>query len=169
MGIFNGLTTWIENIVRPRGFTPTDAGTLGALMLIGGILGAVIIPPFSDRQRKRQRYLLLGLALALPGLAGLAFATSYTILLISAFALGFFLVSILPVGMQYAAEITIPTPEGTSNSLIQLFGQASVVFVYVMAAIQTAGGSFTPSLLLAMALLVLSLLIYTQLKDPQLE
>ena len=54
MGIFNGLTTWIENIIRPRGFTPTDAGTLGALMLIGGILGAVIMPPFSDRQRTRQ-------------------------------------------------------------------------------------------------------------------
>jgi MFS family permease len=166
MGIFNGLTTWIENIVRPRGFTPTDAGTLGALMLVGGILGAVVLPPFSDRQRKRQRYLLLGLALALPGLAGLAFATSYTVLLVSAFSLGFFLVSTLPIGMQYAAEITFPTPEGTSNSMIQLFGQASVVLVYIMETMRAADGSFTPSLLLAIALLVLSLLIVTQLKDP---
>src|SRR5215216_1501181 len=33
LGIFNGLTTWIESIVRPRGFTPADAGVLGALML----------------------------------------------------------------------------------------------------------------------------------------
>jgi hypothetical protein len=48
---------------RPRGFTPTDAGTLGALMLAGGVLGAVVLPPFSDRQHKRQRYLLLGAAL----------------------------------------------------------------------------------------------------------
>jgi hypothetical protein len=43
------------------------------------------------------------------------------------------------------------------------------LFFYVMAAIQTAGGSYTPSMVLAMALLVLSLLIVTQLKDPQLE
>ncbi len=35
MGLFNGVTTWVENIIRPRGFTPTDAGTLGALMLVG--------------------------------------------------------------------------------------------------------------------------------------
>jgi len=168
MGIFNGLTTWVENIIRPRGFAPTDAGTLGALMLIGGILGAVVIPPFSDRQRKRQPYLLLGLGLALPGLAGLAFATSLPLLLVSAFALGFFLVSTSPVGMQYAAEITIPTPEGTSNSLIQLFGQASVVFVYVMEAMKASDGSFTPSLLLAMALLVVSLVLVTQMKDPPL-
>ncbi len=169
MGIFNGLTTWVEPIIRPRGFTPTDAGTLGALMLIGGILGAVVIPPFSDRQRKRQPYLLLGLALALPGLAGLAFATSLPLLLVSAFVFGFFLVSISPIGMQYAAEITIPTPEGTSNSLIQLFGQASVVFVSIMEVIKTRGGSFTPSLVLAMGLLVVSLLLVTRMKDPQLE
>ncbi len=169
MGIFNGLTTWVEPIIRPRGFTPTDAGTLGALMLIGGILGAVVIPPFSDRQRKRQPYLLLGLALALPGLAGLAFATSLPLLFASAFVFGFFLISISPVGMQYAAEITIPTPEGTSNSLIQLFGQASVVFVSIMGVIKTRGGSFTPSLVLAMGLLVVSLLLVTRMKDPQLE
>jgi MFS family permease len=169
MGVFNGLTTWIENIVRPRGFTPTDAGTLGALMLVGGILGAIVIPPFSDRQRKRRRYLLLGLGLALPGLAGLAFATSYALLLVSAFTLGFFLVSTSPIGMQYVAEITFPTPEGTSNSLIQLFGQASVVFVYIMEAMRTADGSFTPSLLLAIALLVMGFLLVTQMNDSELE
>ena len=73
MGIFNGITTWVENIIRPRGFTPTDAGTLGALMLVGGLLGAVIIPPFSDRQHRNSRYLLLGIALAIPGLIGLTF------------------------------------------------------------------------------------------------
>jgi hypothetical protein len=44
LGIFNGVTTWVESIIRPRGFTPTDAGTLGALMLVGGIIGAVVIP-----------------------------------------------------------------------------------------------------------------------------
>ena len=169
MGIFNGVTTWIEGIVRPRGFTPTEAGSLGALMLIGGILGAVIIPPFSDRQRKRQRYLLLGTALALPGLVGLAFASSYYALLASSFVLGFFLISTSPIGMQYAAEITHPTPEGTSNSLIQLFGQASVVFVYIMGALQSANGSFTPGLLLAMGLMLVSIGVITQLEDPKLE
>jgi MFS family permease len=167
LGIFNGITTWVESIIRPRGFSPTQAGTLGALLLIGGILGAVIIPPFSDKQRKRQRYLLLGILLSIPGLIGIAFATSYWLLLVSAFGLGFFLVSTSPIGMQYAAEITFPTPEGTSNGLIQLFGQASVVFVYIMAALQNKAGEFTPALLLAIGLLVLSALIIMQMKDPQ--
>jgi MFS family permease len=166
MGIFNGITTWVESIVRPRGFSPADAGTLGALMLVGGVLGAVILPHFSDKQRKRQRYLLLGMLLAIPGLAGLAFATSPWLLFGSAFALGFFLVSTSPIGMQYAAEITYPTPEGTSNGLIQLFGQASVVFVYLMEALNSAYGSFTPALLVALGLMLVCVGIITQLRDP---
>jgi MFS family permease len=166
LGIFNGLTTWVEAIIRPRGFSPTDAGTLGALLLVGGLLGAVIIPPFSDRQHKRKRYLLLGILLSIPGMAGLAFATNFALLLFSAFSLGFFLISTGPIGMQYAAEITHPTPEGTSNSLIQLCGQAAVVFVYIMEAMRTSDGSFTPALLLAIGLLVVSALAITQLHDP---
>jgi MFS family permease len=166
LGVFNGITTWVESIVRPRGFTPTQAGTLGALLLVGGILGAVIIPPFSDRQHKRQRYILLGLAMTVPGLIGLTFATAYWVLLLSAFSMGFFLVSTSPIGMQYAAEITYPTPEGTSNGLIQLFGQASVVFVYIMEAMKGRDGSFTPALLLTVALLAVSVLVATWLRDP---
>jgi len=166
LGIFNGITTWVENIIRPRGFTPSDAGTVGALMLVGGVLGAVLIPPFSDRQHRRQRFILLGFLLSVPWLLGLTFATAAWMLYVSAFLLGFFLVSTNPIGMQYAAEITHPTPEGTSNGLIQLFGQASVVFVYIMEALKTPDGAFTPALLLAAGLLVISILLISQMKDP---
>ncbi len=47
-------------------WAPTDAGTLAAVMLVGGLFGAVIIPPFSDRQHKRKKFLLLGIVLAIP-------------------------------------------------------------------------------------------------------
>jgi MFS family permease len=167
MGIFNGINTWVENIIRPRGFTPSDAGTLGALMLAGGVIGALVIPMLSDRQHKRQRYILLGFLFTIPGVIGVAFATQAWLLFASAFASGFFLIGALPVGMQYSAEITYPTPEGTSNGLIQLFSQASVVFVYIMAALKTRDGAFTPALLLAAGLLVVSLALIFWMKDPK--
>jgi MFS family permease len=166
LGIFNGVSTWIESIIRPRGFTPTDAGALGAVMVLGGLVGAVVIPALSDRQHRRQRYLMVAVVGAIPGLLGLTFVTSPPLLYASAFVLGFFLISALPVGMQYSAEITYPTPEATSNGLIQLFGQGAVVFVYVMEAMKTDDGSFTPSLLLAVGLLVVSAGLVTRMRDP---
>ncbi len=166
LAIFNGVSSLVEDIIVPRGFTPTDAGTLGALIVIGGILGAVILSYFSDKQRKRQRYLLVGFLLAIPGLLGVAYATGYWLLMFSGFWMGFFLMGISPIGFQYGAEIAHPTPEGTSNGLIQLFGQASAVFVYLMVAMKTSNGAFTPSLLLATGLLIVSLIIIVQMKDP---
>lgn len=167
LGIFNGVTTWVEAIIRPRGFTPNDAGTLGALMIVGGLIGAIVLPSLSDKQQKRQRFLMLAFVGAVPGLLGLTFARSSIVLFGSAVLLGFFLVSAMPIGMQYAAEITRPTPEGTSNGLIQLFGQGAVVFVYIMEAMKSSDGSFTPSLILALALLIVSAGLVTQMKDPQ--
>ena len=102
-----------------------------------------------------------------PGLALSVLAGTGFLLLPSAFLLGFFLVSAMPIGMQYAAEITYPTPEGTSNGLIQLFGQGAVVFVYIMEAMKSPNGSFTPSLILALLLLAVSAGLVTQMKDPQ--
>ncbi len=165
LGIFNGVTTWVEGIIRPRSFTPTDAGTMGALMLVGGILGAVVLPAISDKQQKRQRFLYLGIALAIPGLLGITYATicGYCT---ARFRPRLFLVSANPSD-AICHRSHLPHAEGTSNGLIQLCGQAAVVFVYVMEAMRTEDGSFTPSLLLAAALLGVCLLLITQMKDVE--
>jgi sugar phosphate permease len=169
LGLFNGITTWVEPIIRLRDFTPDDAGTLGALMLGGRLIGAVVMPVFSDKTHKRQPFILLGFTLAIPGLLGVTFANSAWLLYLSAFWMGFFLVSANPICMQYAAEITHPIPEGTSNGLIQLFGQASVIFVTVMDRLKTPEGSFTTSLLIMTGLLVLSSILILFMKDSKKE
>jgi MFS family permease len=147
MGLFNGLTTWIDEIVGPRGFGPSEAGTLGALILVGGLFGSVAIPALSDRTGKRKLWMLVGLLGSLPGLLGMIFAQGFLLLSVSAFVLGFFLTSLMPVGMQFATEVTRPTPEGTTNGLVQLCGQLSVVFVYMMQVVKGGTGSFTWSLM----------------------
>ena len=167
MALFNGLTTWIEPVVRGRNFGSTEAGYFGALMLVGGVVGALVLPALSDKQHKRKRFLYISFILAIPFLIGITFANSFIILLVSSFGLGFFLTSASPIIMQFATEITSPTPEGTSNGLLQLFGQVSVVFVYLMEAMKTPDGSFTPSLLLSAVLLVICVGVVAFLKDPQ--
>jgi len=166
MGAFNGVTTWVEEIIRPRGFGPTEAGVMGALMLLAGIVGAVVLSALSDRRRRRRiPFMVFALGATVPGLLGVTFATNTGMLFASALVFGFFLVAVLPLGLQYAAEISHPTPEGTSSGLIQLCGQVSVVFVFVMAGLRTANGSYTVSLLLSAALLIAAAVVVSRLKD----
>ena len=166
MGVFNGLSTWVEEIVAPRGFSSSDAGNLGALLLLGGIIGALVISALSDWKRRRVPFLALSLGVAAPALLWVTFADSRVGLAAAAFVLGFFLTSAMPVGMQYSAEITYPTPEGTSNGLIQLAGQTSVVLVYLMEVTRTPSGSFVPSLCVLSALLLVSAVVVARLPEP---
>jgi MFS family permease len=152
LGLFNSVSTWVEDIVRPRGFTIGQAGTLGALMLAGGIVGAIAIPILSDRVRRRKPFIVLALVGLLPGLFGMTFATAAGPLFLSGFVLGFFLLSAGPIAFQYGAEITCPAPEGTSNSLLILMGQVSgILFIIGLDALKdrTTGSMTTPLVILA--------------------
>ncbi|MFQ6102067.1 MAG: MFS transporter [Anaerolineae bacterium] len=170
LGVFNGVTTWIEDIVRPRGFSITQAGITGGLMIVGGIIGALVIPSLSDRYRKRTPFMVLALAGAILGLVGITYATNYWLLLASAFVLGLFLLSAGPIGFQYGAEVAYPAPEGTSNGLLLLMGQISgIVFIFGMDSFKSpVTGSMTPPLVVLIGLMGLSLLLCTRLKESAL-
>ncbi len=170
LGVFNAVTTWIENIVGPRGFSITQAGITGGLMIVGGILGALLLPTLSDHYRKRVSFIILALAGAVIGLVGVTFATSYWLLLASAFVSGLFLLSAGPIGFQYGAEIAYPVPEGMSNGLLLLMGQISgIVFIFGMDSFKSPGtGSMTPPLLVLIGLMILSLLLSTRLRESTL-
>lgn len=165
MGIFNGISTWIEGIVSPRGYSILQAGNLGGALLIGGIAGAIVLPILSDRFRKRKLFLLLGMVLSIPGMIGVIYSSQYLFTMVSMFFLGFFLISLAPIGYQYVAEITHPAPEGTSNGLLNLAGQASVVFIYGMEILKDKEGTFRSSLLALLGLIILSAFLILWLKE----
>jgi MFS family permease len=167
LGVFNSVTTWIEDIMRPRGFSATQAGITGGLMIVGGIVGALIIPMLSDKYKKRTPFIILALFGATLGLAGITFATSYWLLLTSGMVLGFFLLSAGPVGFQYGAEITYPASEGTSNGMLLLMGQVSgIAFIFGMDSMKSsATGSMTRSLVILLVLMVLSILMSLRLSE----
>lgn len=168
LGVFNSVTTWIEEIVSPRGFSSIQAGNIGGLMIVGGIIGALVLPIISDQTRKRTPFLLLGLIGAALGLVGITFSGSYWLLLASSFVFGFFLLSAGPLGFQYGAEITHPTPEGTSNGMLLLMGQISgIAIILGMDAFKSPEtGSMRLPLIVLIGLMVLAVLLSTRLKEP---
>lgn len=170
LGVFNAVTTWIEDILGPNGFSSVQAGLTGGLMIIGGIIGAVIIPLLSDHLRKRTIFIIIALAGSTISLIGVTFATNYALLLISGACFGFFLLSSGPIGFQYGAEITYPISEGTSNGFLILMGQASgILFIFAMDSFKAAGsGSMTRPLLVLICLMIISLTISLWLRESKL-
>jgi cyanate permease len=170
LGIFNGVTTWIEAILQPRGFTAQEAGTAGGVMIMAGIMGAFIMPTLSDYFRKRKPFIVLAIVGATVGLAGLAFATSYWMLMFSGAILGFFLLSSGPIGFQYGAEVTYPVSEGTSNGFLLLMGQISgIALIFGMDAFKDpTTGSMQMPMMVMLGLLFILIFITLFLRESSI-
>ncbi len=163
--IWQGVPTWIEGITRVRGLTTTEAGTAGGVLMIAGVVGALLIPALSDRLRKRKAVLITALLLSLPGVLGLTFLNGFALVLLSSIWLGIFLVGAIPLVMQYAVEVCYPAPEPASSGILMIASQASVVAITIMGWDYDKTGSFTSSLLVITALLLLSALALFKMKE----
>jgi MFS family permease len=137
LGVFNAISSMTDSIAESMGVKDSD-GLIGGLMLVGGIVGAIVIPMLSDYYRKRKLFLIICLAGMVPGIVGLTFAPAfaqeagqvYTIALIASFILGFFVMSAGPIGFQYAAEVSYPAPESASQGVLLWVGQLTgMIFV----------------------------------------
>jgi len=160
LGIFNAVSSMTDSIAAHAGVEDSD-GLIGGLMLIGGIVGASILPVLSDKFRKRRIFLVICVTGMVPGIFGLTFAgnlsadptTIYTISLISSFVLGFFIMSAGPLGFQYAAEVSHPAPESTSQGMLLWVGQITgMIFV---ASMSIENNRYLPALMTAFAALSL--------------
>ena len=159
LGMFNAISTWIEQLVAPRGFDSEQAGLIGAAMLVAGIIGAAVMSLWSDHSRRRKPFLILALVGMVPGLVGLGFATNFAVLVASSFVFGFFLMSAYPVGMQYGAEVSYPAPESTSQGIIILAGQAAgILFIFGMDAFRVgADDSMSASMVVFIVLTLVTI------------
>jgi len=159
LGIFNAVSTCIDQICGSLSMEET--GMVGGIMLAGGILGAIIIPPVSDRLKKRKPFLTLCMAAMLPGLIGLAWFTAVIPLMISGFIFGFFIMSAGPIGFQYGAEKSHPSPESVSQGLILLAGQVSgILFVFGVNSI-----GVTSSMLVFIFLVIINIFLTFRLSE----
>jgi len=184
LGMFNAITTFVDLILAGKGFKPggNEAGDIGAIMMAAGVLGAIVVPVFSDKFRKRKLFLVICMAGLIPGLVGLTFATSYTSLLIDCGIFGFFFMGAAPIGYQYAAEVSHPAPESTSQGMIVLSGQISgTIFITLMAILghvtieamadASKGGSgitLTPFMIGFIVLAVVNVILSLMMKESAL-
>jgi MFS family permease len=174
LGIFNAVSSMVDSITASIGVKDSN-GLIGGLMLIGGVIGAVVLPLLSDHFRKRKLFLVICMAGMVPGVAGLAFAglvtpspaSAYAVALAASFVLGFFVMSAGPIGFQYAAEVSAPAPESTSQGLLLLSGQ--ITGLLFVAGMTVRSNRYLPLFMeIFVALSVISLIGVLLLKESPL-
>lgn len=153
MGIFNTILTLIESILLPRGITSVQAGIVGGVFVVAGIMGAVVLPIISDKLHIRVPLFISAILLLIPLYLGLTFVKSFLFISIIAGTAGFAIMGVAPILFQYGSEVAYPIKEGTSLGLILLMGQISgAVFVYAFEALKGTTGSIVWPMILIVVL-----------------
>ncbi|KAK5174180.1 uncharacterized protein LTR77_001260 [Saxophila tyrrhenica] len=140
VGFFNATSTFINQIFYPYGFSETDAGIAGALLIFVGLASAAIVSPIVDRTKKYTPVIKALIPLI---------AASYLVLIwmpatrsvAGPFAvcaiLGATSFSLLPCALEYLALITHPVSPELTSTIVWAMGQLlGAIFIVIMDALR---------------------------------
>lgn len=159
IGFFNGLTTWIEPILKPNGINSEEAGIVGAFLILGGIVGSVIIPSLSDKYGVRKPFLVVCCMVALAILYPLCTMKSLTVVYALAGLMGFFFLPGYALLLSMCEELAGSNKAGAATGLLMLAGNAGAVIVIVlMPMINSKSDNWINSVYLMIAVMTLTLI-----------
>lgn len=166
IGIFNTVLTLIETILLPRGITSAEAGVIGGVFVVAGVVGAVLLPLISDLKGIRKPFFVVSIIILIPIYLGLTFVTNFGFLTVIAGIAGFSIMGVAPILFQHGSETAYPIQEGTSLGIILLMGQISgIVFVYLFEVIKHVSGAVTIPMLLIVLATLMELPVIMKLKE----
>lgn len=158
LGFFNGFTTWLEPILAPNGFDAVKAGVIGGVLIVGGIIGAVVIPALSDWAHRRKPFLIGSVVLALFALVPVCTSRDETVVLASSFALGFFFLPAFALLLDMCASVAGEAAAGGATGLLMLFGNGGgVVVIVAMVVVKGDAATFERGVYLLYGVVVLAL------------
>lgn len=170
-GAFVGILQLLEKILKPKGIGTTTAGNIGAVMVLAGVVGCVVLPALSDKYMRRKPFLILAACVALPTLFMIGALKGVPAIYINAVFAGFFIFAAFPLVLTLAEETTGHALTGTATAILLLLGNAGgVVLTLLMEAIkgskETNAGSFWAMFFLVV-LFAVALVIALFLKEPR--
>ncbi|XP_043200741.1 feline leukemia virus subgroup C receptor-related protein 2-like isoform X1 [Amphibalanus amphitrite] len=159
VGVFYALSTLLNQVVLI--YYPSaekDAGRIGLVIVLAGMLGSVVCGIILDKTHRFKGTTLAVYVLSVGGMIAYTFTLPVgyiSVVYVTAGLLGFFMTGYLPVGFEFAAEITYPESEGTSSGLLnasaQFFG---IIFTIADGKLLKAHGDRAANLALAGMLLL---------------
>lgn len=159
-GSFNGLTTWLEPILKQRGITTSEAGLVGASIIIGGIAGSFIIPRLSDRLGWRRQCMILSCFSAVIILWPLCTFNSPLALFGLGGVMGFLFLPGYPLVLAMCENVAGSQQSGAAISLLMLVGNAgAVVMILLMPVVNFSQENWVNSIYFMLLFFAITVLI----------
>ncbi|GJC89711.1 MFS-type transporter EF102 [Colletotrichum liriopes] len=148
VGFFNSVSSLLNQMMNPYGFSDEEAGIAGALLIVVGLVASAITSPILDRTKK----FLLAIKVAIPiiGLCYLVFvwmpetrdiAGPYVVLAV----LGAASFSLVPVALELLIELSHPVSPEVTSTIAWAGGQLlGAVFLIISNALQADGRADPP-------------------------
>ncbi|XP_041475060.1 feline leukemia virus subgroup C receptor-related protein 2-like [Lytechinus variegatus] len=159
VGSFYAISTLLNQVILSEfpGYE-VMVGVIGLTLVLTGMVGSVVTGFWLDRTRSYRGTTVTVYVLSLVGMICFTFTLKlgeiWVVFGITAL-LGFFMTGYLPLGFEFAAELTFPEPEGTSSGLLNASAQTfGIIFTLVMGVLVNEINSLSGNLFLCVALLV---------------
>ena len=148
VGFFNSISSLLTQMMTPYGFSETESGIAGALLILVGLVAAAVTSPIVDRTKA---YLLLIKTLApIIALSYVAFiwapgtrsiAAPYVILSV----LGAASFSLVPTALEFLVEVAFPAGPEASSTICWSGGQLlGGIFILVSDALKASDDADPP-------------------------
>ncbi|XP_031586826.2 feline leukemia virus subgroup C receptor-related protein 2 isoform X2 [Oreochromis aureus] len=159
VGCFYAISTLLNRmIIEHYPGEEVNAGRIGLTIVIAGMAGSLICGVWLDKTKTYKQTTLAVYILSLIGMLVYAFTLNLGhlwVVFVTAGVLGFFMTGYLPLGFEYAVELTYPESEGTSSGLLncsaQIFG---IIFTIAQGKIMDKWGTLAGNIFLCIFLLI---------------
>ncbi|CAJ1078098.1 feline leukemia virus subgroup C receptor-related protein 2 isoform X3 [Xyrichtys novacula] len=135
-----------------------NAGRIGLTIVIAGMVGSLICGIWLDKTKTYKQTTLVVYFMSLVGMIVYAATLSLGhlwVVFITAGALGFFMTGYLPLGFEFAVELTYPESEGTSSGLLNCSAQVfGIIFTICQGKIIDSFGTLAGNIFLCVFLLI---------------
>lgn len=156
VGFFNSISSLLTQIMTPYGFSETESGIAGAVLILVGLVSAAVTSPIMDRTKAYLPFIKTSVPLI--ALCYLAFiwapgtrslVAPYIILAI----LGAASFSLVPVALEWLVEVTWPVGPETGSTICWTGGQLLGGIFIVISDVLKEGSEGNPPFTMGKALI----------------
>ncbi|XP_068437205.1 heme transporter FLVCR2 isoform X4 [Clinocottus analis] len=159
VGSFYSISTLLNRmIIEHYPGEEVNAGRIGLTIVVAGMAGSLICGIWLDRTKTYKQTTLAVYLFTLIGMLVYTFTLNLGhlwVVFLTGGALGFFMTGYLPLGFEFAVELTYPESEGTSSGLLNCSAQiCGIIFTISQGKLIDRWGTFAGNIFLCIFLLI---------------